>query len=201
MRGKNAEGKIGLCEELRDGSIPALLQTNHDGVAVGRLQRRHAPVGIFGFDRIARVDDRAKRKRDVRRRQFASVGEPNPVAKMVDDGLAVGGDVAVRVRRHASQEHGHELVIGGEADQRLRDEQIVADGILIVRQQRIERRRIDVVGDPQHVRLRGPAGARARRQRQRKNDDSFAAHHSGRTRSATLMRGPTAARVLGMPWS
>ena len=72
---------------------------------------------------------------------------------MVDDALSVGGDVAVRDRRDARDQYRNQTIARVETDQGLGDEQVVADRVLIVREQRVERARVDVVGDAQDVRL------------------------------------------------
>ena len=157
MRRQDSKREVGLREELGDRRVPRIVQTHNDRIAIRRPERRDSPVGIDRFNRVARIDDRAIGKRDVGCRQPGAVGEADVVPEMVDDRLTVARDVAVGARRHPRDEHRYEPILGREPDERLRNEQVVADRILIVRQQRIEGRRIDVVGDREHVRVRSVA--------------------------------------------
>ncbi len=169
VRRQDPEREIGLGEELGDGRIPRIAQAHDDRVAIRRLQRRDSPIGVDRFDRIARIDDRAIGKRDVGRRQLAAVGEAHLVPKMIDDRLAVTRDVAVGARGHARHQNRDQPVLRREPDERLRNEQVVADRVLVVREQRIEGGRIDVVGDREHVRLwtRALASGQRRRDQER----------------------------------
>ena len=112
-------------------------------------------ICVLAPARIARILRRAKRKRDVE--PTSAAAHPRS-ARCGAAGRRSGGHRPKRRRlrdgTRVTSTGTRQLRV--EADERLHEQQVEADRVLIVREQRVERRRIGFVGQSQHV--RGCAG-------------------------------------------
>jgi hypothetical protein len=123
-------------------------------------------------DRVARVEDRAHREDDVGGGERRSVVPFHPAMQVQDDRSAVGGDAVIGDRRHGDREVGHELARTIVAQERVEGEvgEIPVDDGL--QQQRLQRMRIVVDGEPERAawRVVGTRGLRTFRMDGRRDE-------------------------------